>query len=51
MHQMQPDVTPEYGMHKTHRTQSSEYEGEDSRPLHLTQDSILWMNHENNLDQ
>jgi len=42
-HQTQPDVPPEYRMHRTDWTQSPHYQSQDETPLNLTQDGFLLM--------
>jgi len=41
--QTQLDVTPQYGMHWMHRTQSSDYQSQDATLPYLTQDGFLLM--------
>jgi len=40
---MQPDVAPEYMMHRGHRSQSLHDESKDGRPPYLTQNCFLLM--------
>jgi len=43
MHQTQPDVAPQYRMHRTHRTQSPHWQNQDATPAYLMQDGFLLM--------
>jgi len=41
MHKTQPDVAPDYRMHRKHTMQSPYYESQDATLPHLMQDGVL----------